>query len=374
MSHSAGGDGSFTSPPRRANAFLEWYCADEFLEEVQGDLQELYSSRLQQSGTTRSNWWYYWDVLRFFRPYLLKRKLLTQNLGGSLMFRNYLKIAFRNLLKHKGYSFINIAGLVAGLTACILILLYVQDELSYDQFHQKATRIYRVNSLELREGRFWHLANNYGPAAPALLNDFSDIEQAVRLFPYSVVVERDQNRRFQEDRFMFTDSTFFEVFSFDLKQGDVRSVLRAPDEILITETMARKYFGSEDPMGKTLTVENQYDFKVSGVLQDLPTNSHFHFDFLAPISSVRNLFRFSITNWHWPPMYTYIVLPPRYPLERMEQQFPDFVAKNIGSWAPPKRRLALQPLTDIRLYSNLEAELEPTSSVAYIYILVTIAF
>ncbi|NIR50308.1 ABC transporter permease, partial [candidate division KSB1 bacterium] len=131
-------------PPRLADAFLEWYCASEFIEEVQGDLHELYRNRVREIGKARANVWYCVDVLRFFRPHLLKRKLLSPNSGGPIMFGNYLKIAFRNFLRHKGYSFINISGLVIGLTACILILLYIQDELSYDKFHQHADRIYRV--------------------------------------------------------------------------------------------------------------------------------------------------------------------------------------------------------------------------------------
>jgi len=205
------------------------------------------------------------------------------------MFKNYFKVALRNMLKFKVYSFINISGLVIGLATCILILLYVQDELSYDKFHVNTDRIYRVTSGELREDSFRHLAYNYPPAAPALLNDFPDIEEAVRVLPLSVAVERNAENRFQEDKFVFVDSTFFEVFSFTLKHGNPKTVLDSPDGLVLTEEAAQKYFGQDNPLGQILRVEGKYDFKISGVLEDLPANSHFHFDFLAPITSLQNI-------------------------------------------------------------------------------------
>jgi len=361
-------------PPRTATAFLEWYCSEEFLEEVQGDLKELFLTRLDDIGPKRAKFLYWLDILHFFRPYLFRKKLFHLRPGGTIMFKNYFKVALRNMLKFKVYSVINISGLVIGLATCILILLYVQDELSYDKFHVNADRIYRVTSGELREDSFRHLAYNYPPAAPALLNDFPDIEEAVRLLPLSVAVERNAENRFQEDKFVFVDSTFFEVFSFTLKHGNPKTVLDSPDGLVLTEEAAQKYFGQDNPLGQILRVEGKYDFKVSGVLEELPANSHFHFDFLAPITSLQNIKGWTLRSWFWPETYTYVLLPPNYSLDTIESQFPNFIAKHIGSWAPQKRKLYLQPLTDIRLHSNLESEIEPTGNIAYVYIFLTIAF
>ena len=196
----------------------------------------------------------------------------------------------------------------------------------------------------------------------------------MRVLPLSVVVERNAENRFQEDKFVFVDSTFFEVFSFTLKHGNPKTVLDSPDGLVLTEEAAQKYFGQDNPLGQILRVEGKYDFKVSGVLEDLPANSHFHFDFLAPITSLQNIKGWTLRSWFWPETYTYVLLPPNYSLDTIESQFPNFIAKHIGSWAPQKRKLYLQPLTDIRLHSNLESEIEPTGNIAYVYIFLTIAF
>ncbi len=366
-------DPKLPKPPETGTAFLEWYCSEEFLEEVQGDLKELFLTRLDERGSRRAKFLYWLDVLRFFRPYLFRKKLFQLQPGGPIMFKNYFKVALRNMLKFKGYSFINISGLVIGLVTCILILLYVQDELSYDKFHPNVEQIYRVTTEEVKDGNFMHEANSFGPVAPALLNDFPEIEQAVRFFPYSLAVKRDEQGRFQEDGFAFADSTFFEMFSFKFRMGVPETALESPYAIVLTEKTAQKYFGNENPIGQVLTVEDQYDFKVTGVVE-LPANSHIQFDLLASMGSVRDILGWALTSWHYPPMYTYIQLPQGYKTEKMESQFPAFLGKNMGSWAPERRKLHLQPLTAIRLHSNLQNEIAPTGNIAYVYIFLTVAF
>lgn len=186
------------------------------------------------------------------------------------MFGNYLRISLRILFRHKGYSAINLSGLVVGFVACILILLFVQDELSFDRFHAAANRTYRVTTEEAKAGGFRHLAYSYGPAAPALLSYFPEIEQAVRVFPKSVVMQVGPQRRFQEENFIFADSTFFDIFSFEFEIGDPGSALDSPYDIVLTAKSAQKYFGDQNPIGKTLNVEGSYDFRVAGVLKERP--------------------------------------------------------------------------------------------------------
>ena len=200
------------------------------------------------------------------------------------MLKNFLKIAFRNLLKYKAFSAINIGGLAIGLTCCILILLYVQYEMSYDRFHQDAQRIYRIAWMsDAPQTRTPH------PMAQALVRDFPEVESAVSLSPtwgpgltrpkYAV---RYKNKQFEESGFFEADSTFFDIFSFELLQGDPGSVLRSQGNVVITEEIAQKYFANEDPVGKTLIVDFGGDFPltVSGIVGNIPANSHFHFDFL----------------------------------------------------------------------------------------------
>ncbi|MGH7496408.1 MAG: ABC transporter permease [bacterium] len=291
------------------------------------------------------------------------------------MFKSYLKIAFRNFLKYKAYSFINVAGLALGLGCCILMLLYVQDELSYDRFHVNAKQIYRLICEESQEGRVRRVANTFAPMAPALRAAFPEISKIVRLFPHQVVVARDQDRRFPEKRFFFVDSTFFEVFTFSLRHGDARTALDQPNALILTPATAQKYFGAENPVGQSLTIENQHDFVITGVLEEVPPRSHFDFDFLANMNSVNALIGTWVLNhgWYYPPMYTYILLPPQEAPEKISQRMPEFVHRNFPKTLASYQKLQLQAMTAIHLHSDLENEIAPTSNIAYVYIFSAIA-
>jgi putative ABC transport system permease protein len=292
-----------------------------------------------------------------------------------IMLKNYLKIAARNFLKYKAYSFINVAGLAIGIACCVLMLLYVQKELSYDRFHQNAERIYRVIVDESNEGNVRHLANTYAPLAPALQAEFPEISRIVRFFPHSVTVERDEQKRFQEEHFFFVDSTVFEVFSFAFMRGDPGAALHEPNALVITAAVAHKYFGDENPVGQILTIENRLDLKITGVLQNVPHNSHVDFDFLANINSASALMgNWLLTRgWHWPPMYTYVLLPQNYSASAIENRMPELVREHLPKDLASRQALRLQPLTDIHLHSDLENEIAPTSNIAYVYVFSAIA-
>ncbi|MGH7598070.1 MAG: ABC transporter permease [bacterium] len=293
------------------------------------------------------------------------------------MLKNYLKIAARNLLKHKAYSFINIAGLAMGMTCCILILLYVQHELSYDRFHRQADRIYRI---------FWQSGNPQTrtphPMAQAMVKDFAEVESAVSLSPVwgpgltrPKFAVRYGDQRFEEKEVFSADSTFFEVFSFPLLKGDPKSALRSPASLVITERIAKKYFGEEEPMGKVLTINNSVDLKVTGVMQDIPANSHLHFDFL--ISYVLLKMRETGSYYEWEDFghYNYIKLAPHADPKILAAKIPDWFLK-YNDWSAEDAAelksgqvgFRLQPITDIHLHSHLKWELAPNSDMAYIYL------
>ncbi len=295
------------------------------------------------------------------------------------MFKNYLKIALRNLLKYKGYSLINILGLAVGMASCILILLYVHDELSYDQHHEKADQIYRVT-------REWfnsdgspnlHLGHVAPPIGPLLKNDFPDILQMARISDGGNPLLRYQDKVFQEERFYFADPNIFEIFTLPLLQGDPRNALTDPNGVVITPAMAQKYFGNEEPLGKVLNFDNQADLKVTGVMQEIPANAHFHFDFLGSMKLPELVFgEREFKNWSSNNYATYLLFPKAYATENFIKAVPAFIGRHHpdGEKAIPQTTLHLQRLTDIHLHSQLDSELEANGNIVYVYIFSAIAF
>ena len=229
------------------------------------------------------------------------------------MIKNYLKIALRNLRKYKTYAVINMAGLAVGMAGCLLIVLFVQDELNYERFHDNADRIVRLVEDQVQGDRVGRLATTYTPLAPALTTEFPAVEAAVRFYPYPVLVRYGDAKKFQEDHFVLADSTVFDVFSFRLIRGEADAALAQPFTVVLTASTARKYFDDADPIGQVLTVrddDGERDYTVTGVVEDAPRNSHLQFDMLASYSSSRIFapWMHSRGNWDWPPIYTYALL------------------------------------------------------------------
>lgn len=290
------------------------------------------------------------------------------------MLKNYVTIALRNLRRHKGYAFINIGGLAVGIACCLLIVLYVQYELSYDTYHDKATRIYRVVETVETEGRVERSASVPFPLAPALHEEYPGL-RAVRFFArtaWGATPVRYEDQIYNEPLYYMVDSTVFDVFDFKLIQGDPRTVLDEPGSLVITERAAKKYFGDEDPIGKVLHIEEghiQRDVTVTGVAENIPLNSHFRFDFLE-----RRLSMSSGGNWDWKACWTYVLLPDGADAAALAEQLPAFVDTHFPEGLRDQVRLDVQPLTRIHLYSDLSNELEANGNVVYLYIFSVVAF
>jgi putative ABC transport system permease protein len=290
------------------------------------------------------------------------------------MFLNYLKIALRNMRRDKDYSAINILGLVIGMACCILILFFVSDELSYDGYHSRADRIYRMVAFSQSSGEERHYVPLGAPYAVLFDNALPEVKAAVRFYPHGRLLVEYEEKKFFEERFYFADPSAFDVFTFPILKGNPSTALKSPFSVVLTESTARKYFGDRDPVGKTLMVDNEHVFRIEAVMQDVPSNSHFHFDFLASLETLSDLYgeRF-LQHPGYLSFYSYVLLQENTDPQKVEAKFQEVVKNNYGERVASLRTIELQPLRSIHLHSHLEAELEANSSMSYIYIYSAIA-
>lgn len=292
------------------------------------------------------------------------------------MFKNYFKIALRNLTRNKSYAFINIFGLAIGLTCTMLIGLYVLQEFSYDRFHENKDRVYRVVESYNSEAQETWFATTYSALAPTLLQEYPSIKNATHIYPTSGLVINSNNTKHQEEDIIYADSAFFEMFTFPLVSGDPESALDKPFTTVITESTARKLFGNTEALGKSISFKDQrgeVEFEITGVAEDLPKNSHIQFGYVFSYESLQQIRPWEYNKWYYPPMYTYVELNSNESLGDLKAAFPDFQEKYVNSEASI-RQLDLQPITDIRLYSNHQNELSTTSGISYIYLFSAIGF
>lgn len=301
------------------------------------------------------------------------------------MFRNYFKTALRNIFRHKGYSVINMTGLAIGLACSLLILIYIQDELSYDAYNEKADRIYRVAGAIMFGGRDFKLATVPAPMAKTLVNDYPEVENAVRFRDAGSRVVSYGENNFKERALIFSDPEFFELFAIPLLAGDPEIALKKPYTIILSKKTAQKYFGQENPVGKVLKLDNEDDYMVTGIFDNIPHNSHFHFDLIASMASLDES-RSPI--WLNNNFNTYILLNKHAHPNSLEAKFPELIKKYMAPQVEQALGKSLdelvksgsanvsfylQPLRDIHLHSGLEGELEPNSDIKYVYIFSAIA-
>jgi len=349
--------------------FIQWILENLIKEDVKYSVSEAFEDQflfnVKNKGKFKSYILYFFCIFSFLISYFA-----TQINWRLSMIKNYIKIAIRNILNKKSYSLLNIIGLSFGMACCILILLFIQDELSYDKFHEKAERIYRITTSTNRDNVPTN-ANGIFATGPALKRDFPEVLDFVRINSTGQGTKdfvKHGDKRFYEERLFYTDSSFFTIFSFHLTQGNPLTALQAPNTIVITEEMALKYFGDENPLGKILFVEpygekESVEFTITGVSENTPKNSHFHYDFLASFSTLNgNLNSFSGMEQVW----TYLLIAENASEEELESKLLDFLKRN---WREdPWYTNQLQPFLDIRLKSHLKSEIEPNGNITYIYI------
>lgn len=291
------------------------------------------------------------------------------------MLFNYFKLALRNITRQKFYAIINILGLAIGLAICLLILLFVKDELSYDQHHSKADRIYRMNMVwgnHGGEGR----QSPIGPyrLQPAIKTDFPELEHVVRFSPSNGSLVAYGDKQYQEERLFLADKDLFDIFDYELVSGDKNTALAEPFTMVLSETTAKKYFDTENPMGKTLKVDGDNEVMVTGIFKDMPETTHFSSDAFISMETGKSVFnQLVLNNWGEGCCYTYITLPEGQTPESIEERIPEFLEKNMGEGSSEGVGIKLQKMTDIHLHSNLRGEIQANSDIRYIYISVAIA-
>ena len=300
------------------------------------------------------------------------------------MLQNYFKIAFRNLWRNKGFSAINIFGLALGLAVCLLITLFVIDELSYDKFNLKADRIYRVNSDFKVNGSIFNDRESPALMASTLLKEYPQIENAARIKDNGKVLVKKGNETLTEPNAFYADDALFDVFTLPIIAGDPKTALSQPHSLVVSESIARKYFNTTDVIGKTLHLDNTTDYKITGVIKDTPEQSHLHFSLIKSIEEVDDR---NNTEWTSENFITYLLAKPGV----TQQDLDNILKKATKKYAEPNLQQFLHisladldqkgnhfrfvtiPLTKIHLYSTLTNEQEPSGNIQYIYIFVVIA-
>jgi putative ABC transport system permease protein len=370
-------------PSRFARKFLQWICPEELREEIEGDLVQRYYRDVKRMGERNARRRLEWSALKFFRPGILLRNKFTYQLINTMMLRNYVMIAFRNVAKNKVFSAINIVGLGIGLAACLLIFQFVTFELSYDKFHDKYERIYRVTNDRFQNGKLiQHGTITYPTIGPAMAKDYAEIEIYTRLMPSGDFNARVGDEYFRDDQSLMVDENFLSVFSFPLLAGERISALKDGHTVVITETLARKYFNLSkenivDALGKEIYWgSDKQPYKVTGVCADIPSNSHIQFDALV---SYRTLIGEGNTgaddSWTWSDFRHYIVLKPGANYKSLEAKFPAFSERYFkgDKVSGSVEKFYLQPLSRAHLYSDYEYDIARTASGKSVWAMLIIA-
>jgi len=289
------------------------------------------------------------------------------------MFKNYFKTAWRNLARHKSYSIINVLGLTLGIASCLVIFLVVKYELGYDRFNSKADRTYRVtlNAIDFNP-------NVSMAVVPAMRNDFPELEEVSQAWYHETGLVKTGNKKFQEKAILFADKYFPSVFDHSWIEGDPATALADPNSIVLTESYAHKYFPGKEPMGQFINLNNEYDLKVTGVIKDLPGNTHLPFNLLVSFETVRKQReqKGAMSNFYWisSGSFAYIVTPKNYDVSKIQSRMHWFIEKNWGKEIADGARLPLQPLTDIHFDSRyLNNTISYTTSRETYYVLAAIA-
>ncbi len=363
-------------PPKAADRFLDWFCRDELHEEIYGDLHQYYRRKRQSKGRWGAAIAYWYHVFQFMRPFAFRKRPRHSN--PTIMLNNYFKIAIRNLWRNKTYAAINIFGLTVGISSAIIIFLYVFDEMTFDSQHQKKDTIYRLTCT-------YYLPNGAGkeemaimgpPLGPAVEQDYPEVKQTVRLQVVGNRIAQKSNGALFYETVHFADSNMLDVFTFPLAYGDKESALDAPYSLVLSKPMAIKYFNREDVVGESLLFpEDSVNYTITGVLEEIPGNSHLQFEMLSNFGTLRARGRLNDNCWWCFGTYTYIELEPTANPAEFAEKVKRISANYIADQEESSgyyQEYFIQPIEWIHLNSDLRGEISPNSKMVYVYIFLTV--
>jgi len=358
-----------SKPPKLLEQLLETILPKYVDETSLGDFEEEYISISTERGVKYANIWYSCQIIKSI-PFFI----LDSIRWAGVLFKNYLKITLRDINRNKSVSFIKIIGLSVGMACCVVIMLFVKEELSFDRFHEKAERIYRITSRIQYQGKEPTLSSTHVKVGPLLKIEWPEVVDAAR-----IVIHRGYVIEYEEKRLstnpIYADPNILNIFTFPLLRGDKSTALSDPNNVVISKALATKLFGKKDPMGKTIliyTIHGKYDLKITGIMKNIPDNSHLKFDFLAPVTHLENRWK-DEPNMQLRSCVNYLLLNNYANPLALEKRFPDFLKKHFSERYASSRNYSLQPLTSIHLYSDSDFEVDKHSSISFSYYLSAIA-
>ncbi len=358
-------------PPQLALRFFRWYCRKDRLEELEGDLEETYYSYLRTGCSQRkADFLFWWNVIRCYRSYAYRSPLTNHSPNTFSMLINYLKVIRRNFSKQRVYAVLNITGLSIGMAAFLLIAIYLHYETSFEDFHTLRDKIYRLTVHYMSpSGYDTHFARVDADWINDIPAEIPEVEKLIRFQNHEPKYIRIGEEKFRQDNAFVTDQEVFDVFDFALSKGDPTTALEAPFSIVISDTLAQKYFGDEDPMGKDIFITGNWTtdettYKVTGVMENLPSNTHLPIDMLISFRNEQE------RSW-W--AYTYLLFKDGASLNAVQEKLNAMAIKANGENALNYTEYVFQPLQSIHLQSALAREIKPNGSIAYVKIFSIVA-
>lgn len=366
-------------PPQWILRFFKWFCRPELHKYLEGDLLELFDLNIEQKGLRKARWKFTLEVIKLFRKDIIKPVDGTQKLNNYGMVKNHLKVSVRSMLRKKTFTLLNVLGLGIGIASCLMILIFVQNELSYDTYNSKYDRTYRVLQrfggeiattpevqLPVSEYQVWGNA----PVAGAMMDFFPEIEHIFRFTSdFDWLVEYNGNR-FQEKGICFADSTLYQVFDWNWVAGDPKTALTRPGTIILSKAMAEKYFGNENPIGEQMTMDGEEKYEVTAVYE-IPPNSHFDYPAFISMTSFINMRPQIFENWGYVDFYTYFTLRKNTNIASLEARVPEFLNQRYDeiSWY----HLRFEALADAYLNSEAKRQPGPVGNNSNIYLFISVA-
>lgn len=359
------------SPPKWPIKLLSYFLQEEYLEEIEGDMEEVYHDDLNHYRVKQANWRYYKETIKLLRPALLKNLQGEYKLNNYGMFRNNLKIGIRVLRRDKVFSMINIIGLSTGLAISLLIMLYVQFELSYEKYNPNADHLVRI-TIDLFNGEtiIDQDCETYPPLGDRILSEFSEVVDFTHAYDIDEMTVKAGDQFFSETKVYAVDPSFFQLFQYPLIHGDARTVFQAANEVVLTETQAIKYFNNTDVVGKSIWLASvDKHFKITGIVPDSPPNTHLKFDMLISYLSMKASFGEKENNWNGNNTYTYVKLVEPTQLEYFKDNLARLNDLLQSEDKLENERMVAQPIADIHLYSHKSFEPENNGDATSVYFL-----